>query len=147
MKRVALLVAVAVGLVAIAVAGLPRLVSADLIKQRIAANIATLTGRQVVLRGTPVLTIYPSIAITVGDLTIANPDGIGGEPFLTAESVTARVRLAPLLVGNAQFDSIELTKPRIHLVADTRGNNNWTVASTVGTKAPTVTAPRRLKVT
>src|SRR5882672_3778948 len=115
MKRVALLAVIAVGLVALAVAAVPRLVSADLIKQRVAENIAAVTGREVVLKGTPILTIYPSVAVTIGDLTIANPGGINGEPFLTAESVTARVRLAPLLFGNAQFDSIEFTKPRIHL--------------------------------
>ena len=145
MKRVALLAIGAVALVALAAAAVPRLVSADLIKQRIAENLAALTGREVVLKGMPVLTIYPSLSITIGDLTIANPEGINGEPFLTAESVTARVRLAPLLFGTAQFDLIELTKPRIHLVANADGRNNWTLAAAAPNA--TVAPPRRVKIT
>jgi AsmA protein len=132
MRRFALLVIGAVALIALVAAAVANFASADRIKMRIAENIAALTGRQVVLKGAPVLTVYPSIAITVGDLTIANPDGTSGDPLLTSESVTARVRLLPLLMGNAQFDSIELTKPRIHLVANADGRTNFTLPAAAG---------------
>jgi AsmA protein len=147
MKRVALLAVIVVALVAAAVVAIPNVLSADLIKQRIAENIAAATGRQVVLKGKPVLTIYPSLAISVADLTIANPDGTSGDPFLTSENVTARVRLLPLLLGNAQFDSIQLTKPRIHLVQSTDGRTNWAIAAATGTPSGAVASPpRRIRI-
>src|SRR4029450_8076938 len=73
--------------------------------------------------------------------------GGGGEPLMTSERVTARVRLLPLLFGNAQFDTIEFTKPRIHLVANANGGNNWQVAGVAATGDGAVAAPpRRLKI-
>jgi AsmA protein len=147
MRRFTLIAIVAAVLTTTVVVAVPTFISADLVKQRIAENIAAMTGRDVSLRGAPVLTIYPSLAITVGDLTIANPAGMSGEPLLTSESVTARVRLLPLLFGNAQFDTIELTKPRIHLVANADGKNNWQLAAASGDGGVVASPPRRIKIT
>lgn len=142
MKRTALLAGVVIALVILAVVAVPNLISADRIKQRIAENIIAMTGRQVVLTGAPVLTIYPNVAITVAGLTIANPDGTSGDPLLTSDSVTARVRLFPLLMGNAQFDLIELTKPRIHLVTNVDGGTNFALPAPAGSGAASPAAPR-----
>jgi AsmA protein len=144
MKRAALWTSIAVAAVVFVVLTLPHFLASDLIKKRIVENIAALTGREVHLSGTPVLSIYPSLAITVSGLTIANPQGVSGEPFLTSDSVTARVRLLPLLLGNPDIDSVELTKPRIYLVESSDGRSNWTFA---GVGSPADALPRNLKVT
>jgi AsmA protein len=144
MRRSTLIAIVAVALVAGLAVAVPPFLSADFIKQRIAENIAAMTGREVAVRGVPVLTIYPSVAFTVSDVTIANPPGMSGEPLLTSESVTAHVRLLPLLLGNAQFETVELHKPRIHLVTNADRRNNWQVApaSSGASGAP----PRRIRI-
>ncbi len=125
MKRIVRLAVVVVGLVALLAVLLPNLVSDDLVKRRIADRIAGLTGRVVVLKGAPSLSIYPHLAVSVGDLTISNTQGAPDDPFITAESLTTRLRVLPLLLGRIDFDEFELDNPRIHLVVDRDGRGNW----------------------
>ncbi len=139
MRRIARLtiVIVVVGLAVLAAAVVPNLVSADFFKQRIADRIAELTGRAVTLNGDPSLSIYPHLAVSVGDLTIANREGMGDDPFIAAETVTTRLRVLPLLIGRVELDEFDLAQPRIHLVVDDKGNTNWRVPQTDVTAAAT----------
>ncbi len=125
MRRIVVSAIVVVGLVALAAAVVPSLVSANFLKQKLAERITGLTGRKVVLAGDPALSIYPHLAISIGDVTIANPKGMGDEPFIAATSVTARLRLTPLLIGQVKFNAFELFEPRIHLTVDGEGRRNW----------------------
>ena len=128
MKRLAIIVAVVVAALAIAVAAVPFLVPSDFLRARVAERIANLTGRAVAVTGEPRLSIYPYLAVTVEGLVVANPEGMGSDPFIVAETMQARVRLLPLLVGRAEFEEFELIKPTIHLVVDAEGRANWQMA-------------------
>ncbi len=141
MKRIARLAIaiVIVGVVALAATVLPDLVSADLFKQRIADRISELTGREVTLKGDPSLSIYPHLSVSVGDLTIANREGMGDDPFIAAATVTTRLRVLPLLLGRVQFEEFALDQPRIHLVVDEKGQTNWRGPRTEGSTASSAT--------
>jgi uncharacterized protein involved in outer membrane biogenesis len=52
---------------------------------------------------------------------------MGSDPFVAAERLHTRLRLLPLLLGRAEFDEFELTKPTIHLVIDADGRHNWDI--------------------
>ncbi len=125
MKRIAIVAVVAVGLAGLAVLAVPLVVSPGMVKQRIADRIAGVTGRAVTITGQPSLSIYPHLAVSVGGVTIANPKGMGDDPFVAANEVTTRIRLLPLLTGHIEFDGFELNEPRIHLVVDSNGRTNW----------------------
>lgn len=125
MKRIAILAVIAVGLAGVVVLAAPLFVSPDLLKQRIAERISVATGRDVSLTGEPSLSIYPHLAVTVDGLTIANPEGMGDDPFVVADEVTTRLRLLPLLAGRMEPDAFELVRPRVHLITDSEGRSNW----------------------
>ncbi len=125
MKRIAVLAVIAVGLAGLAVLAVPFLVSPDLLKARIADQISGAAGRPVRIGGEPSLSIYPHLAVSVGGLSIANPAGMGEEPFAAAETVTARLRVLPLFLGRIEFDAFVFVRPRFHLVADAEGRTNW----------------------
>lgn len=138
MKRIAILAVVAVGLAGLAALAVPLLVSPDLIKQRIADRISMATGRTVTLTGEPSLSIYPHLAVSVGGLTIANPKGMGDDPFAVADEVTTRLSLLPLLAGQMKIEAVELVRPRVHLVAETDGRTNWAMARNNASGAPAI---------
>ena len=125
MKRIAILAVIAVGLAGLVALAVPPVVSPDLIKQRIAERISSATGRTVTLAGEPSLSIYPHLAVTIDRLTIANPEGMGDDPFVVADEVTTRLRLLPLLIGRMELDAFELVRPRVHLISDGDGRTNW----------------------
>ena len=141
MLRLAIIVAVVVAVVAIAVAAVPFLIPADFLRARVAERIASLTGRAVTLTGDPSLAIYPHLAVTVEGLAIANPEGMGTDPFVVAEAMQARVRTLPLLIGRIEFDEFELIKPTIHLVVDKEGRQNWTMAGSAVANQAAAPAP------
>ena len=138
MKRIAILAVIAVGLVGLGALAVPLLVSPDLIKQRIAERISAATGRQVTLAGEPNLSIYPHLAVTIDRLTIANPQGMGDDPFLVADEVTTRLHLLPLLTGRVALDTFELVRPRVHLISDGNGRANWQMAAGDGQGGPAI---------
>lgn len=125
MKRLAIIIAVVIAVLAVAVAALPFVIPANFLKARVAAQISSLTGRPVTLTGEPSLSIYPHLAISVEGLAVGNPEGMGSDSFIAAETLHARVRLLPLLIGRVAFDEFELIKATLHLVVDAEGHSNW----------------------
>jgi uncharacterized protein involved in outer membrane biogenesis len=128
-KRLAILAVIAFGLAGLAVVAVPLLVSPDRIRQRIADQVSAITGREVTLAGESSLSIYPHLAVTVDGLTIANPQGMGDDPFVVADRLTMRLGLLPLLTGRMVFEGFELVRPRVHLISDGSGRANWQLAS------------------
>lgn len=62
--------------------------------------------------------------VTLEGVGVANPPPLRGD-LLTAESVALRHRLWPLLSGRLIVDRLELLRPRLSLVADSRGAFNY----------------------
>lgn len=125
MKRIAVAAVTLVALLAILVAALPYVVPAGLLRDLIAAKMTAWTGRTVTIAGEPHLSIYPDLAITVEDLTVASPEGTAEESFIAAEGVRALVRPLPLLFGRVEFREFELIRPRFRLVVAKDGSTNW----------------------
>ncbi len=130
MKRIAIVAVIAVGLAGLATLAVPLAVSPVLIKQRIAERISAATGRAVTLSGEPSLSIYPHLAVTIERLTVADPKGLGDDPFVVADEVTTRLRFLPLLIGRVELEAFTLVRPRVHLIAEGDGRTNWTMAAT-----------------
>ena len=138
MKRIAILAVVAFGLAGVAALAVPLVVSPDLIKHRIAERISAATGRQVTLAGEPSLSVYPHLAVTIDGLTIANPKGMGDDPFLVADEVTTRLSLLPLITGRMELNTLELVRPRVHLITESDGRSNWQMAGTDANGRPAI---------
>jgi len=129
MKRIAIAIVSVVALLAILVAAAPYVVPGAFLRTLVAAQITAWTGRTVTVAGEPRLAIYPDLAIRVDQVTVSNPDGMTDEAFVTADGVRASMRILPLLIGRAEFDEIELIRPRFRLVVAKDGTTNWRIAA------------------
>lgn len=129
MKRIAIALVTLVAFLAILAAAVPFIIPDSFLKDRIAAKISVWTGRNVVISGDPTLSLYPNLTITVTDLTVGNPEGMGDDAFITAQSVRATMPALPLLFGRTEFDQFELIEPRFRFITDKDGRTNWRISS------------------
>ena len=69
--------------------------------------------------------IVPSPAIRLSGLRVLDNPAFSKEPFFTAQSVSLRLRLQPLLKGKFQVEEFIVEKPAIHLVKKPDGTFNF----------------------
>src|SRR6202521_5434421 len=127
MKRVIVLALCLVGLIAVAIAAIPFLVSTDLAKHRIADEIARWTGRSVSFSGEPEVSFFPHINVELRGVTLANPENMKGDPFIALDAVIGRIRILPLFLGRTEVAEFRLVNPRLSLKVDAEGRANWKV--------------------
>jgi AsmA protein len=125
MKRIIAVALVVVAIFVAVVAIAPLLLSTDIAKERIAEEISGWTGRQVTLAGEPEVSLFPTLRVTLHGITISNPPGMGGPPFVTMDAVSGRVKILPLFFGRTEIAEFSLIKPRISLRIAADGRPNW----------------------
>lgn len=103
----------------------PFIVSAETVRDAVAAQLETSTGRRVVLAGPASLAVFPNVAVRIADVSMANAEGMGPEPLLAMDALNASVKLMPLLRGAVEIDSFVLVRPRFNFHVDGRGRPNW----------------------
>jgi uncharacterized protein involved in outer membrane biogenesis len=121
-------------LVALAV---PYFLNVDRYRVTIADAIAKQTGRKVSL-GQIRARILPGIGLTVDDLHIGNPADFPAGDLVSAGEIRVNVALGPLMHSVVHVNSVDLVDPKVTLLADSRGNNNYTFTSA----EPAEKAPR-----
>ena len=127
MKRV-LAAAIAVVLLVVALgAAAPLMVPAGLVREKIAERIEALTGQPVSISGKAAITLHPFVGVEVHGVRV----GPAASPLMTADMVTGRLKLLPLLVGEIEIAELRLESPRLNLSVDRAGQANWSVPHTV----------------
>ncbi|MGD0906057.1 MAG: AsmA family protein [Candidatus Acidiferrales bacterium] len=104
---------------------IPYFVNVDRYRDTIADAIAKQTGRKVTLGGIR-LHLLPGAALTVDDLHVGNPDKFPQGDLLSADEIRVNVALGPLLSRTIHINSIDLVHPKVSLVTDAAGMNNYT---------------------
>jgi AsmA protein len=104
-------------------AAVPLFVRADAVRDAVRAEIRDATGFNPILRGKASLSSFPSSSASFTD--IALDDGVGTEPALAAERLTARLRFLPLLIGRIEVAEITLIRPQLLVDIDAEGRSNW----------------------
>jgi AsmA protein len=79
--------------------------------------------------GSADLSIWGGLGVKLSDLSVGNPQGFSGDPFLHARSTDVKVAFWPLLTGRVQVSRLVIEAPSIsmHQLAD--GTTNYTFAS------------------
>jgi len=113
-------------LVALAV---PYFLDVDRYRGTIADAIAKQTGRKVTL-GPIHARLFPGVGVTVTELHIGNPAGFPTGDLVSADAIGVNVAIAPLLHGVIHVNSVELVRPKLILLTDSSGRNNYTFEST-----------------
>jgi AsmA protein len=122
---------------------LPLLIDVNRYKPVITEQIRAATGRSVDL-GTMSLAVLPSPSLSVGPLRVSDSALYPARDALSAETLSIRVGLLPLLRGRVIVKSIVLKKPTLTLIRDVRGRWNFDdllLAANAASPAPAGTRP------
>ncbi len=125
MKTLAWIVAI----IAVAVAAVFMLVAVllprDMLKTRIGEQIAAWTGREVSLRGDPVISVFPHLRVSLDDVEVGGPQGMEDAAILSMDRLEGQISLLPLIIGRVEVDSFVMVRPRLRLIRDAEGQRNW----------------------
>src|SRR5579872_3246810 len=122
-----ILVGVVVVLVLVALV-LPYFLNVDRYRDTIASAIEEQTGRHVTL-GKIRAKFFPGVGFVVEDLHIGSPPGFPAGDVVSADAIRGNVAIGPLLHSVVHLNSLELVHPKLTLVSDNNGNNNYTFTS------------------
>ena len=100
-------------------------------KDWIEARFHKETGRNISLDGPVAFTFYPWLGVEAGNVSIANAEVFGAEPFASLDYVKLRVKLLPLLREEYEVDTVAVRGAVINLVRNEQGIANWDVLDDV----------------
>jgi len=110
------------------VLAVPYFLNVDRYRDTIADAITKQTGRKVTL-GPIHARLFPGAGVTVADLHVGNPSGFPAGDLLGADEIGVNVTLAPLLHGTIHVNSVDVVRPKLTILTDSKGQNNYTFTS------------------
>jgi AsmA protein len=125
LKIAAWILAGIVGLVAIAIVWLFLWFDPNQYKPQIEKLVREKTGRTLILHGDLKLSLFPWLAVELGNTELGNAPGFGDQPMLSVERVRLGVKLRPLLQKRFEVGAVELEAPTLHLIKNAAGVSNW----------------------
>src|SRR6202521_778099 len=117
------------------VLAVPYFLNVDRYRDTIADALAKQTGRKVTV-GAIHARLFPGAGVTVAELHIGNPSGFPAGDVVGADEIRVNVALAPLLHGIIHVNSVDLVRPKLILLTDASGKNNYTFESTDSSTTP-----------
>lgn len=94
-------------------------------KPDIVALVKQQTGRDLEVAGKIDLSVYPNIALKLGQVKLGNADGFKGKNFASASDARVSVQLMPLLEQKLRVDEVTLQGLNLTLQRDKSGKTNW----------------------
>ena len=94
-------------------------------KGEISAAVEKQTGRKLEMGGDIGLTLYPSFALELDRVALANAPGFGDAPFAKVERAELRVEVMPLLENRVEMDTLVLHGLELNLLRRADGSTNW----------------------
>lgn len=108
----------------------------ELIRAQLIDQVKSRTGRTLTIAGPTKFTVFPSIGLSMKDVTLSPPPGMSGEAFAKMAGLDVSVRLLPLLKREVSIDRLVLQQPVIELRVDQSGAKSWDFASLTHTPRP-----------
>ena len=134
MKTRTIVIIGAVGAVAALIA-VPFLLPLDTYRAPIERAASAALGREVHIRGSLGLSVYPQIGISLADVSIANARGARHPQMVEVETVVVGAKLMPLLSRRLEITEVVLQNPVIHLEVNRDGASNWQLGTDNTTQA------------
>jgi AsmA protein len=94
-------------------------------KTHITALLKQHTGRDIELQEDIRLSIFPWIALELGQVRVRNPPDFDDRDFAIMERAEIRLKLVPLFSKRIEMDTIELHGMTLYLSRDGNGRSNW----------------------
>ncbi|MGB4062955.1 MAG: AsmA family protein [Azonexus sp.] len=121
-RKLGIGVAVLVGLLVVAAGVLYALFDEAAIKQQLVEQVAAKTGRQLTIGGELGLSVWPDVAVRVGQLGLSEADG--RSEFLKLSSARIAVAVMPLLSKRLEARRIEIDGLTVNLIKHKDGSLN-----------------------
>jgi AsmA protein len=119
------LVGAVVLLLVLAAVLLPLIYDKEDLKKAIAGQVYKQTGRELSINGALDFSVFPWVAVEMGDLSLSNAEGFGDQPFAKIGNARVGVALMPLLRKQISVDEITLEGLELAMVVNEKGQNNW----------------------
>ena len=120
------LIAMAAGAAAFAVTALP----ANFVRDRAIAAVKERTGRDLVIKGPASLTIFPSLGVSLADVSLSGAPGVeGAKPLVAMKALELSVAFWPLIRREVRVNALVLREPVFHLEVDGSGRRSWDFAA------------------
>ncbi len=97
----------------------------------VANQVKAETGRDLKIRGSVSVSLFPQIAVVARQVSLSNPDWAADPDFIEAERLSIAIRWAPLLQQRVVIDNVSLTDAVLSLQAAPVGKrlkSNWVMA-------------------
>jgi len=121
-KRLGLVLAALMLLVTGIVAAAPLMVSPNAVREAVQDEVRALTGLDPTLSGEATVSLFPRSYVSFRDVSLG---GAGDGPTLSAERLTAGLRVLPLLLGRVEIADVTLEAPTIRIDLASDGRTNW----------------------
>src|SRR5215211_513490 len=131
--RLSLVIAAVMAAGVAALVGAAALIPADTVRHAVIANIRAVTGLEPTVRGDIAVSLFPSATVSFSDVSLGDESA---SPALTADRLTAKLKLVPLLLGRIEPADISLTRPRVTIAVGPDGRSNW--SALIATLARTI---------
>lgn len=100
----------------------------ELIRAQLIDQVKSRTGRTLTIAGPTKFTVFPSLGVSMKDVTLSPPPGMTGAAFAKMAGLDVSVRLLPLLKRDVAIDRLVLQQPVIDLRVDKSGQKSWDFA-------------------
>ena len=101
----------------------------ELVRDQMIRQVKANTGRTLSINGAARFLLYPSIGVSLGDVTLSEPPAMGGQTMLQARRIDVSVALMPLFSREVHVEHVALVAPQIELRIDKAGRENWSFAA------------------
>ncbi|MCJ9705302.1 AsmA family protein, partial [Bradyrhizobium sp. SHOUNA76] len=106
----AALAAVIVVIAVLLVVGIP----SGFLTSTIASRVESATGYRLSIDGTTKISLWPTLNVTLNDLTLADPRDRSGVTRLTVDSVQADMSLSSVWSGRPEISELVVTRPVLY---------------------------------
>ncbi len=114
---------------AVVLAAFSVFISPESVRQQVIERAASLTGLEVVVRGPTRLSLFPDPRFELSDVTFREAGRPDAPPLATTDRLIGTLDVWRLLTGRLSADSFKLVRPRITLVREADGTENWRAGS------------------
>jgi len=116
-----------VAVAAIALAVVVHTIDLDRYARLAIAEVKTLTGRELAIKGKLQVSLFPRLAVRAEDVSFANPAGASRPEMVKAKRVDGAVALWPLLHRKIEITRLAVSDIDLLLEKDAKGVGNWVV--------------------
>lgn len=146
MKKIIKIVGSIVAFVIVLLLVAPFFIPADTYKTLLTAQVKKMTGRTLTIAGDASLSLFPSVALDVENVSLSNPQGFADKELTKIGKLSVNLALMPLLDKRIEMRGATLENAVIALEERADGTKSWEMMPAVqGATEPDTATPAETK--